>query len=187
MNFQDFQATRRRVDDLGEAINAEFYGETGEPIAVQGYVYDGDTYIEICDDGDLLLQIYAGEWKLSADRLTELELRLYAWCVVEFDIQDPTDLYATGVALNFADRLLKTMGHENFQEMRKRNLTANGDVCHSHDFCDANVVMFEAVCETAKYFNRDADISPTDEGTIMLMNTAWDIAAPLLGCALPEA
>lgn len=83
MNFQEFQATRRKVEDLEEETGVEFYGAHGEFITQAGYVYDGDSYIEICDDGEVMLTLCNEDWKLPADRLHELEARLYDFCCSE--------------------------------------------------------------------------------------------------------
>ncbi len=43
-------------------------------------------------------------------------------------------------------------------------------ICHSHDFCDANMVMLEAFEALGGTFD------PADEGQATLTNAAWDIA-----------
>lgn len=42
----------------------------------------------------------------------------------------------------FADALRKEIGLDNLREVARRNADeVDGSVCHSHDFCDANMVM----------------------------------------------
>ncbi len=49
-------------------------------------------------------------------------------------------------------------------------------VCHSHDFCDANVVMFEAFTEVCDAPEDDEDFDISDQVVLDLMNAAWSIA-----------
>lgn len=46
----------------------------------------------------------------------------------------------------------------------------NSSVCHSHDFCDANQAMLDAM------ERHGMDFDPSDESQASLINAAWTIA-----------
>lgn len=65
-----------------------------------------------------------------------------------------------------------------FRLMRLRNRNeTNPNVCHSHDFCDANMAMLEALTN----LNCAAEFDPADESHCAVWNEAWDLAKPQLG------
>lgn len=78
MNFQDFQASKVRHANLQSVEALDCLSDDERPV----YVYGGDTYIHINDDGTYTLQLFRDEW--TTDNLAELEARLYDWCVDEF-------------------------------------------------------------------------------------------------------
>lgn len=60
------------------------------------------------------------------------------------DLTDP----AIRIANAFAIRLKKEIGEDKFKAVLEANRTeANPEICHSHDFVDANVLMDEAFKE----------------------------------------
>ncbi len=69
MTFEQFQATRRKVADVGEATGIDL-GEVQS-----GYVYDSDLHIFDMPDGRYLLVILNDQ--TISDNLTELEQKLY--------------------------------------------------------------------------------------------------------------
>jgi hypothetical protein len=73
MTFQEFQATRKRADDIQSAINSDLGFDEG----VSGYVYHGDLHIFDLDKGGFELVI--GNVSETSEDLTELEQKLYAW------------------------------------------------------------------------------------------------------------
>jgi hypothetical protein len=80
------------------------------------------------------------------------------------------------IAQMFAQQLENVLTEEQFAEVLRRN-TAEMDpgTCHSHDFCDANMVMasaFEDVMERPMVMNDTAQ-GEADRG---LWNAAWDHA-----------
>lgn len=67
-----------------------------------------------------------------------------------------------------------------WDEMLKLNATAAPSVCHSHDFCDANMAMLEAY---ADILGIPADDVVLSDSVQSLFNDAWDWAAPALRAA----
>lgn len=77
----------------------------------------------------------------------------------------------------FVDELRTGIGLENFVSLIARNACEPMvDVCHSHDFCDANVVMANA-CE-------QDETAPVTDDEVAEMMRAWAAAAPMLGKAV---
>ena len=82
-----------------------------------------------------------------------------------------TDLAAT-LAHRFAGNLLIEIGMNKLREVVARNaVETRKDVCHSHDFCDANMTMAAAFEEVT---GRDplANGETADED-IAMWNAAW--------------
>jgi hypothetical protein len=53
---------------------------------------------------------------------------------------------AEQLATEFVDELRDQLTPAEFAEVRKRNAAeTNPLICHSHDFCDANMVMLDAI------------------------------------------
>lgn len=76
----------------------------------------------------------------------------------------------------FAADLLDYLGAKKFAEVCKRNDLETTDCCHSHDFCDANMVMLNAYCRLTGTDENDVDI----EAACELFNDAWDYARAYL-------
>jgi hypothetical protein len=78
LNFNEWQATRREVADLGAEVGAEYW-ETGanEPFAQSGYMYEGGYYIET--DGDrCFLTIFNESYSSNKAGIAPLERQLYS-------------------------------------------------------------------------------------------------------------
>jgi hypothetical protein len=76
------------------------------------------------------------------------------------------------VAKNFAKLLRKEIGEENFQEVLRLNATPEyRDCCASHNFCDANLLMWAALGH-----EEDDAIDPKDEEQTIFWNDAWNLA-----------
>jgi hypothetical protein len=182
--FSEFVASRRHVDNLQTALEhgAEFFDE---PTA--GYIYADDFYIYVMDDGRAVLTIHNYERVENVARLSALELEGYEWCVDEFDdMRDNADANAARVAVAFARKLRRDIGPRNFAEMCKRNAAQRDpNVCHSHDYCDANMTMAEAFADIiGRPFYVCADDGVSEEeaaADAALWSDAWNMAAPLLG------
>lgn len=64
-----------------------------------------------------------------------------------------------------------------WDEMLKLNATAALGVCHSHDYCDANMAMLEAYADLLGVKSDDIDLS---DNVYSLFNDAWKWAKPAL-------
>lgn len=89
------------------------------------------------------------------------------------------------LACSFVHGLRVTIGMDNMAEMVGRNLKEprGESICHSHDFCDANMVMFEAFTDVMGRepgFVRDDAGQALSEADLELVNKAWDLARTLL-------
>lgn len=82
-----------------------------------------------------------------------------------------TDTCAEDVrnAARFVRILAQWLGPVDFAEMRARNAVKPVNVCHSHDFCDANMAMHAALGEP----------EITDQ-TLRTMARVWEIAEPAI-------
>lgn len=77
------------------------------------------------------------------------------------------------VANTFVKVLRRWLTPEQFAEMQRRNkVETDPQVCHSHDFCDANEAMMEAFTE----HGLTADYDPDDAEHTALWNKVWEAA-----------
>lgn len=80
------------------------------------------------------------------------------------------------ISHEFAIRLSMEIGDDNLREVVRRNATPDyaPTCCASHDFCDANMVMLDAMRAWGHYlFTPEGDIS--DDET-RICSAAWDQA-----------
>lgn len=71
---------------------------------------------------------------------------------------------AVELAKAFSEELGRVLTAEQMDEVNRLNATeTNKSICHSHDFCDANQVMLDA-------------LGGENEGQDDLITQAWDIA-----------
>src|SRR5258708_3884179 len=69
-------------------------------------------------------------------------------CVWDQPAETKEQALALCVAYHFASALRAYLGEQKFEKMRRLNATeADRGICHSHDFCDANVCMDEGLSE----------------------------------------
>ncbi len=79
---------------------------------------------------------------------------------------------AKGLAAEFCNQLaLQLSGPDLAEAVRRNTLAALCDVCHTHDFCDANMVMYDA---WHAHLGEDMDLQ--NDAHIALWNNAWRIA-----------
>lgn len=84
------------------------------------------------------------------------------------------------LAQKFEAMLKKELGNEAFAEMLVRNINeTNKYICHSHDFCDANIIMEQAFkevmerpCLVVKEPNGEEERKIQD-ADFALWNAAW--------------
>lgn len=84
------------------------------------------------------------------------------------------------LARAFSETLKTALSDYQISEVIRRNrITADKSVCHSHDYCDANMIMLNALktCGIDVENNEDAWawVFDSPEGNDTL-NKAWDIA-----------
>ena len=85
---------------------------------------------------------------------------------------------AKELAREFSKVLLHWIGPEYMRRVIEKNSKQEDkNICHSHDFCDANMAMDEAFNNILKRspLPDDLDEGMTDE-TMQLWNAAWDLA-----------
>ena len=80
---------------------------------------------------------------------------------------------AETLASEFSQSLCLLLTSEQMNEIRVRNVAeSHPGICHTHDFCDANVVLHEIFLSHG--------IDPADEGGVdkwgPLWNAAWNLA-----------
>lgn len=84
------------------------------------------------------------------------------------------------IARAFCRQLQRYLAPKQFAEVIARNAKEpNKNVCHSHDFCDANVLMDEAFRDVAGFSATDTggdDIGCMNDKCVDLFNEAWSIA-----------
>lgn len=82
------------------------------------------------------------------------------------------EIITNSVAVVFSNKLKEVMTDENMAEIVKRNHTERIDqICHSHDFCDANMLMADAIKDSVEGWESMSASAYTE-----IWNTAWDIA-----------
>lgn len=77
------------------------------------------------------------------------------------------------LAESFSRVLTEYIGEEKMHEVARRNREETDNrICHSHDFCDANMAMHDALHEHLP----DLDIDLENEAIIGRWSDAWDLA-----------
>jgi len=83
------------------------------------------------------------------------------------------------IAAEFSARVLAYVGPEKMAEIHRRNaVETNPNVCHTHDFCDANVFMDEAFAAVlgAPATDSGADgVGCMSDADMRLWDAAWRI------------
>lgn len=87
---------------------------------------------------------------------------------------------AERLAAEFGNRMRAALSASEFEEMRRRNAEQTcSAICHSHDFCDANMVMdaaFKAVTGHSIGEREEAGNGGFSDAELDLWNEAWTIA-----------
>lgn len=80
------------------------------------------------------------------------------------------------IAYAFVRLLRDALSLAEFAEMQKRNAAEPDlNICHSHDFLDANVVMADAY---KNHTGEEIDLQSDED--IAIWNMAWKLAAPVI-------
>lgn len=171
MTFAQFQASREWCDDL---TDCPYYWADKADGPCPGYAYDeGSAFIDRLPSGEYQLVIY--DMDEVSDDLAELEAKLYRYGVDESWFSEGARLDAPDTPERLAKRfsyvLRGWLSSDEIAEVIERNKTAKPNVCHSHDFCDANMVMADAWRQVI-----GGEIDADDEAQATLWGTAWELA-----------
>ena len=105
---------------------------------------------------------------------------------------------AAQVAVEFSAILRRWLSPREIAEAVRCNTTepVGSSICHSHDFCDANMAMHEAFCKFGLTPPIEQEDATTWEQSAALWNAAWDLAkaagfspalcVPSTGLAVPK-
>jgi hypothetical protein len=172
VTFQEFQRTRRIVADL--SVYEDLYMEG-----------PGLTYL----DNNMWVSILRGRWytRLETTEVLEIclepiERRLYDYAVKQElgGAHKPVpgtpfaDLTPEAMAKKFVEVLQQWLSVEELIEADDLNrVEPSPNVCHSHDHCDANMAMVEAI---ELLTGREYHFDPNDEPFMRVWNKAWDLA-----------
>jgi len=88
------------------------------------------------------------------------------------------DITASELGAAFVWTLRDWLTIPDWKEMLRLNATAAKGVCHSHDYCDANMAMIEAYADLLGAAPDGVDLS---DDVQTLFNDAWTWAASALG------
>lgn len=75
------------------------------------------------------------------------------------------------IARQFSANLREVLSAEQLAEAIERNRNGHAFVCHSHDFCDANIVMEPAFAEVT---GREIDLQSDED--VSMWDDAWALA-----------
>ena len=76
------------------------------------------------------------------------------------------------LARAFARRLWEEIGADMGDVVAMNRAETRKGICHTHDFCDANQVMLDAMDEVIPGFSLE-----DDNGRISVIDTAWTLAS----------
>lgn len=81
----------------------------------------------------------------------------------------------TTIARTFADLLRKHLTRQEWRAMGDANYAeTDPHVCHSHDYCDANLVMYDA------FHQHGIDINAANDDDCARWSRVWNVAMPML-------
>jgi len=85
------------------------------------------------------------------------------------------------VAEHFVSRLREELSHEEFEAMRVANSAeVSSQFCHSRDYCDADMIMYEAIEEVAGISAVTGRSDYTKSDYTINRNIAWAIASKII-------
>lgn len=161
--LREFLATAVATDNLAAALPdcaGAWDDENGVPRVQAGVVYNGDCYTERNADGTYSVQLYNTYLTGTQE---ECAAALYGWalteCADDFGVPDDVAQFVVelqrGAEMDFARALLANMAETDPQ------------VCHMHDYCDANQCALDVVGDSDDAIDKASDL--------------YDRAAPFLG------
>jgi hypothetical protein len=80
------------------------------------------------------------------------------------------------LAKSFGGRLANRIGDENMKLVITINKDISDGCCASHNYCDANMVMYEAMSEDFEIAFDIGGETAESESQIKLWNEAWNLA-----------
>jgi hypothetical protein len=180
---------------------AEFLSINEAKAKTRGQAYDA-VYHVIDDDEDKRQQVYDkltnDDTSTDADLISQFEDELSISAADAKKLVDVRGWFAqnsaadqlrlskvlhdkskiTELAKAFSEILQKEIGDDNIQQAAKLNLKEKSSgICHSHDYCDANMVMAEAMDKVLGVnMEKDYPDMIQNETIVGIWNAAWSEA-----------
>lgn len=83
------------------------------------------------------------------------------------------NMHVARLAKKFTENLRQEVGDGNMLQIAERNRDEKDpNICHSHDFCDANQVMIDSF----ELLYPNIPVDPSDGRQMRLFTAAWDMA-----------
>lgn len=153
-----------RTDLVGKTVRVTMFGGKKSVAFIVDKAYEGKFHNPNCPEWHEKQVLHVMGWTESGQAGNWIRTDCLA---SDVEIRGTVEL----VAKAFADLLREELGDEQFEEMRQRNVEESSpNICHSHDFCDANMVMIDALCEADFGHQDDCD------ARIDMMAEAWNYA-----------
>lgn len=118
----------------------------------------------------------------NAEVIARLRADAREWTPIQLNVH-PTWAEPIPAALSkkFSKVLKKWLGKSKMQEVVRLNKENNDSCCASHDYCDANMAMYEAFTKVVGRsfefnFEELTEKNAQNSADTDLMNAAWDIA-----------
>lgn len=119
-------------------------------------------------DGEFFTLLDTNDWQAVLDRVG-LQKR-----IPSLDATDAATMDKVRLAREFGSKVQEELSRADFRAVLELNRN-DSTACHTHDFCDANMVMLEAFKVT---FEREPEFltNPDETADLALWNDAWQIA-----------
>ncbi|EGL63637.1 hypothetical protein AGRO_3706 [Agrobacterium sp. ATCC 31749] len=119
-------------------------------------------------DGEFFTLVDTNDWQAVLDRV-DLQKR-----IPSLDATDVVTMDKIRLAREFGSKVQEELSRADFRAVLELNRNDSA-ACHTHDFCDANMVMLDAFKVT---FEREPAFltNPEEAADLALWNDAWQIA-----------
>lgn len=119
-------------------------------------------------DGEFFTLVDTNDWQAVLDRV-DLQKR-----IPSLDATDGTTMDKIRLAREFGSKVQEELSRADFRAVLELNRNDSA-ACHTHDFCDANMLMLDAFKVT---FEREPAFltNPQEAADLALWNDAWQIA-----------